>query len=84
MTHYNRKNTGCMYDGMGEHLKHGGFDAKILQKSTTAMFEGHAFPIPEDYDAYLKFSYGEDYMTLPRPSLRRAHHSAVRFSLAEK
>jgi len=84
MTFYNKRNTGVLYDSMGEHLQHGGFDADILQETTTALFEGHRFPVPKNFDAYLRFSYGDDYMTLPRPSLRCAHHSAVSFSLGEE
>ncbi|MCD7755805.1 MAG: LicD family protein [Firmicutes bacterium] len=81
MTFWNRWNTGRLYDGMGEHLSHGSFDAGILEEGTQLTFEGHSFPAPKRYDEYLRFSYGEDYMQWPRPGLRGSHHAAVDFSL---
>lgn len=80
MTFWNGKNTGYLYDGMGEHLKHGRFPARLLETGAEAIFEGHPFPIPGDYDAYLRFSYGDDYMSWPMPSSRCCHHHVVQFS----
>lgn len=84
MTFWNGRNTGYLYDGMGEHLKHGRFPETLLEEAGEGLFEGHTFPIPKNYDQYLRFSYGDDYMTWPRPGLRRVHHTAVRFSLGGK
>lgn len=81
MTFWNQKNTGLLYDGMGEHLKHGSFPAELLQEKTYLLFEGRAFPVPLNYDEYLRFSYGDNYMQWPRPGLRCCHHVVQRFSL---
>lgn len=80
MTFWNDKNTGWLYDGMGEHLKHGRFPAALLEEQTEALFEGHRFPIPKRYDEYLRFSYGDDYRSWPMPSQRSCHHHVVQFS----
>ena len=83
MTFFNGRNTGYLYDGMGEHLKRGRFPAVLLEQTREGWFEGHPFPIPENYDEYLRFSYGDDYMQWPRPGLRRVHHVAVQFYAGE-
>lgn len=82
MTFWNHRNTGWMYDGMGEHLDHGRFPAALLDEAVDAEFEGHHFPIPKRYDEYLRFSYGADYLSWPRPAQRNSHHAAVEFSLS--
>ena len=83
MTFWNGRNTGWLYDGMGEHLDHGRFPAALLDEAVDAEFEGHHFPIPKRYDEYLRFSYGDDYMCWPRPAQRSSHHTAVEFSLGD-
>ena len=44
---------------------------------TTAEFEGHMFPIPVKYDAFLRAMYG-DYMQLPPEDQRGGHYSRSR------
>lgn len=83
MTFWNKRNTGFLYDGMGEHTRHGVFPASILDESIKMEFEGYWFPVPVRYDAYLQFSYGEDYMRWPRPGLRNSHHKIAVFSLGK-
>lgn len=36
-------------------------------------FEGHEFMAFEDYDTYLRYAYGENYMDLPEESKRVPH-----------
>lgn len=36
-------------------------------------FEGHQFPVPEDWDKYLRHLYGE-YMQYPKENERKPHH----------
>ena len=75
LTRYNHKHTKYLYDGRGEHTKHGVFPAWILTDGAIyTSFEGIQFPIPKHYDEYLKFSYGETYMELPPEEKRIPEH----------
>ena len=77
VTAYRRRNTGWLYDGTGEHLRHGAFPESWLAPGRTAMFEGRRFPVPREAEKYLAYSYGENYMTLPDPPDRKAAHPIV-------
>lgn len=37
----------------------------------TLPFEGHEFPVPHDYDVYMRAIFGDDYMELPPEEKRR-------------
>lgn len=74
---YNSKNTKYLYDGTGEHLRHGAFPAKWLDEVEYADFSGHKLPVPKFADEYLKYSYG-NYMELIPASLRKAGHDIVK------
>lgn len=74
---YNKKNTNYLYDGTGEHLKHGAFPAKWLEGVRYADFEGYKFPVPEKSDEYLKYSYGNYKEWIPA-SLRKAGHDIIK------
>ena len=63
-----------LYDGYGMHLDSGVFPKNYLDRTTSAVFENKVFPVPEYFDEYLKFSYGNDYMTLPPVEDRYPHH----------
>ena len=66
VTRYDRGKTGFLYDGRGEHTKNGVFKAGILEDGAIYVpFNGKDFPVPKRYDEYLRFSYGDDYMTPP-------------------
>lgn len=49
------------------------FRKDMFEKYTEHEFEGHMFPIIEDYDEYLTTVYG-DYMKLPPEDERNPHH----------
>lgn len=38
---------------------------------STLMFEGREFPVPHDYDTYMRAIFGDDYMELPPEAKRR-------------
>ncbi len=44
-----------------------------FERTTEVVFEGHSFRAVEDWDAYLRSYYGDDYMT-PPPENRRTVH----------
>ena len=48
-----------------------------VQTFTTLEFEGKMYPVPKNYDAFLREEYG-DYMTLPPPE-ERVNPSLVDF-----
>lgn len=77
----NRK-TDYLYDGMGRNLKRGPFPAKWLAETIYVDFEGYRFPVPKEYDKYLKYLYG-DYMQMIPVSERRTSHSIVLTDLGE-
>lgn len=81
MTLFSSKRARYLYDGMGEHMDHGRFPRELLEERTEVSFEGLLFPIPKNYDAYLRFSYGDNYTEWPRPGLRVSHHTAVKLQL---
>ena len=73
---YNAKNTRYLYDGTGEHLRHGAFPAEWLEDMEYVDFNGLQFPIPKRYDEYLKYSYGNYKEWIPA-SLRKAGHDII-------
>lgn len=56
------------------------YDKNMMYPLKKLMFEGYELPVPNDVDAYLKYIYGDDYMTLPSPS-ERNNHSVVQYKL---
>lgn len=74
---YNKKNTKYLYDGTGEHLKHGAFPSRWLDDTEYADFSGHKFPVPKEYDQYLTYSYGNYKEWIPA-SLRKAGHDIIK------
>ena len=66
-----------LYDGYGMHLDSGVFPKEYLNESIDALFESRYFPIPKYFDGYLRFSYGDNYMTWPPVEERIPHHEIV-------
>lgn len=71
-----------LYDGMGRNIYKGDFPAYYLDEVIEWDFEGYKFPIPKEYDKYLKYLYG-DYSQLIVPSKRQTSHDIVMMDLGE-
>ena len=68
-----KKNAKYLYDGMGRNVYNGSFPAELLDKAIYMDFAGEMLPVPEKYDGYLRFLYG-DYMELAPLSTRLGCH----------
>ena len=60
-----KKNARYLYDGMGRNVYNGAFSKELLSKAVYMDFEDTRLPVPERYDEYLRYLYG-DY-TRPAP-----------------
>ncbi len=81
---YDKKKTKYLYDGRGEHTRHGAFPASILEEEPIEMmFNGKMMPVPKRYDEYLTFSYDENYMTLPPEEKRVPEHDLARLDFGK-
>ena len=70
---------GCIgYHGEAET---NGFDKRWFTKLTTLPFEGGQYYAPADWDGYLRYVYGEDYMTPPPPNRRHITSPLSLYSL---
>lgn len=56
------------------------YDRKKVCKYVKCQFETELFPIPVDYDYYLRKLYGDTYMT-PPPESERMKHVVIKFDL---
>ncbi len=77
ITKYKKKKTDWFYDGTGEHIRHGAFPEKWLRSAVYKNFNGKPFPVPENYEEYLKYSY-KSWQSLIPASLRKAGHDIVK------
>ena len=77
-----KKDAKYLYDGMGRNIYKGDFPAFYLDEAIEWDFEGYKFPIPKEYDKYLKYLYG-DYSQLIIPSMRQTSHDIVMMDLGE-
>ena len=71
-----KKNAKYLYDGMGRNVYNGVFPIDLLNKVIYVDFEGYRLPVPEKYDEYLRFLYG-DYMQLAPLSTRLGCHEIL-------
>ena len=71
-----KKNAKYLYDGMGRNVYNGVFPADLLDRVVYIDFEGYMLPVPEKYDDYLRFLYG-DYMELAPLSTRLGCHEIL-------
>lgn len=78
----NKKDARYLYDGMGRNVYNGDFPKKWLKDTVYWDFEGYRFPVPKDYDKYLRYLYG-DYNSLVLASERKTSHDIVVMDLGE-
>ena len=78
VTFFDKKDKGFLYDGTGEHLRHGAFPEEWLSGERVCMLNGKEYPVPLEAEKYLAYSYGEDFMQLPAPQNRKAMHPVVK------
>lgn len=84
VTWFRKRKTSWLYDGTGEHLRHGAFPSSWLESSRTGMLNGKEYPIPIEAEKYLAYSYGENYMQMPAPQSRKATHPVVELKLLQQ
>lgn len=77
-----KKDAKYLYDGMGRNVYKGDFPKKWLNDTVYWDFEGYRFPIPKEYDKYLKYLYG-DYKNMVLASERQTSHEIVVMDLGE-
>ncbi|MEE1057224.1 MAG: LicD family protein [Acutalibacteraceae bacterium] len=77
-----KKDAKYLYDGMGRNVYKGDFPKYYLDEVIEWDFEGHKFPVPKEYDKYLRYLYG-DYEQLVLPWQRQTSHAIVVMDLGE-
>lgn len=78
----NKKDARYLYDGMGRNVYNGDFPKKWLKDTVYWDFEGYRFPVPKDYDKYLRYLYG-NYNSMVLASQRKTSHDIVVMDLGE-
>lgn len=77
-----KKDAKYLYDGMGRNVYKGDFPKEWLSETVYWDFEGYRFPIPKEYDKYLRYLYG-DYENMVIASSRKMSHSIIIMDLGE-
>ena len=79
VTFFDKRRTHYLYDGTGEHLRHGGFPAKWLSETDHLKFGKKQYPVPAEYKKYLAYSYGSSWQEPVSASKRISGHDVVEF-----
>lgn len=77
-----KKDAKYLYDGMGRNVYKGDFPKEWLGETVYWDFEEYRFPIPKEYDKYLRYLYG-DYENMVIASDRKMSHSIIIMDLGE-
>lgn len=77
-----KKDAKYLYDGMGRNVYKGDFPKAWLEEIIYWEFEGQRFPIPKEYDQYLRYLYG-DYTEMVPLCDRQISHSIELMDLGE-
>lgn len=82
--HYRGKKTRLVRTlGWGAPEENRGFLRRWLEEEREVEFEKEQFPAPVDYDGFLKFMFGNDYMTPPPEKERIPKHTATEIDFGE-
>ncbi|MEE0265296.1 MAG: LicD family protein [Acutalibacteraceae bacterium] len=79
---FNKSDTKYLYDGMGRNIYKGDFPKYYLDEAIEWEFEGYKFPVPKEYDKYLRYLYG-DYTQLVLPWQRQTCHDIMVMDLGQ-
>ena len=61
-----------------------GFELRYFNELTELEFEGHKFYCPKDWDNYLRYAYGDDYMVIPPVENRQVDLDFQEFDLGKE
>ena len=64
-----------LYDSMGINIAKGAYPAQWLAKETYLVFRGREFPVPAEYDQYLRYLYGDYTRWVPLTQRRSCHEA---------
>lgn len=78
---YRKTKNPYVIDGVGQNIDKGAFPIEWLEDTIDVKFENTSFPIPKDYDKYLRHWYGNNYMKLLPYSTRNSGHLLARIDL---
>lgn len=79
---FNKSDSKYLYDGMGRNIYKGDFPKYYLDEAIEWEFEGYKFPVPKEYDKYLRYLYG-DYTQLVLPWQRQTCHDIMVMDLGQ-
>ncbi len=77
-----KKDAKFLYEGLDRNYRIGYFPRKWLKNAVYWDFEGYRFPIPKEYDRYLKYLYG-DYKSDVASSVRLPERSYENINLGK-
>lgn len=81
---YAKKNTRLIRTpGWGAPEENRGFLREWMDNSCEIVFEGLTVKAPADADGFLRFMFGNDYMTLPPEADRKPKHTATHIEFGE-
>lgn len=76
ITEENKKKSQRVWIQDGQNYMRWNYPAELLGQFSEHVFEDESFPIPAEYDAWLKMTYG-DYMQLPPEDQRGDYHQII-------
>lgn len=78
---YKHSSSTWAIDGVGQNIERGAFPIEWFEETIDVPFENTTFPVPKEYDEYLRHWYGNNYMELLPISTRNSGHLLKRIDL---